>query len=227
MRSAVRCLSLLLLFVCPLACVGPGKSSLHYQDPTAEERIKNETTFTRSFDDTWDLLIGQLGGYKFFFVINNVEKASRIINLSFSNDKPQDYVDCGITERSFAFQDEKATYNYPVSGSTVYKYAGSWGPKDDLPAVTTVMRKAALEGRINIYVAPKDNETIVTVNTRYVLTIRSSGQTELFNGYGTIVDHRPLAVEPITVSFNTGYTGILEDFSQGLLTTEMPIQWEA
>lgn len=187
-------------------CVGPGISGLQYQGPTADERVKNEILIHQSFDATWDALIGQLA--KSFFVINNVEKASRIINISFSTDKPQEYVDCGVSERIFSYRSQKANYTYPVSGSNLYKYAGAWGPNQNLPYVASVMRKTTLEGRINVYVAPKDNETLVTVNTRYLLTIRTSGQAEFANSLGTVVDRQNVSTEPVTISFNTGQTAI-------------------
>ncbi len=190
-------------------CVGPGISGLQYQGPTADERVKNEVLIHQPFDATWDALIGQLA--KSFFVINNVEKASRIINISFSTDKPEEYVDCGVSERIFSYRNQKANYTYPVSGSNLYKYAGTWGPYQNLPYVASVMRKTNLEGRINVYVAPKENETLVTVNTRYLLTIRAGGQAEFANSLGTVVDRQNVVSEPVTVSFNTGQTAIADE----------------
>lgn len=191
---------------CLTGCVGPGISGLQYQGPSTDERVKNEILIHQSFDATWDALIGQLA--KSFFVINNVEKASRIINISFATDKPTEYVDCGVDERIFSYRSQKANYTYPISGSNVYKFAGSWGPNHNLPYIASVIRKTSLEGRINVYVAPKDNETLVTVNTRYLLTIRTGGQAEFANSFGTVIDRQNVTAEPVTVSFNTGQTGI-------------------
>ena len=162
----------LTLFACLLSsCVTPGTSGYQYREPIGPETVANEAVVKLPFSDTWDLLIGHLA--KSFFVINNVEKVSRIINVSFSTDKPEEYVDCGTTERTFQYAKESHTYTYPMAGSNSYKAAGKWGAYQNLPTIGYVNRKTSLEGRINVYVAPKDNDTIVTVNTRYIFTARN------------------------------------------------------
>jgi len=115
--------------------------------------VGNEAVVRLPFSDTWDLLIGQLA--KSFFVINNVEKVSRIINVSFSTDKPEEYIDCGTTERTFQYANESQTHTDPVAGSSSFKVAGKWGEYDHLPLIGYVDRKTSLEGRINVYVPPK------------------------------------------------------------------------
>jgi hypothetical protein len=176
----------LTIFICLLSsCVAPGTSGVQYRDPMGAETVANEAVVRLPFSDTWDLLIGQLA--KSFFVINNVEKVSRIINVSFSTDKPEEYVDCGTTERTFQYAKESQTYTYPVAGSSSFKTAGKWGPYENLPSIGYFHRKTSLEGRIIVYVAPKDNDTIVTVNTRYILSVRVSGHGEGMNAAGTVV----------------------------------------
>lgn len=212
----IPCLTGSLLWL--TACVSPGISGLQYQGPAVDERVKNEVLVNQSFDATWDALIGQLA--KSFFVINNVEKASRIINISFSTDKPHEYVDCGVAERFFSYRSQKANYSYPVAGSSIYKFAGPWGPYNNLPLVASMTRRTSLEGRINVYVAPRDNETLVTVNTRYILAIRTAGQAELANSGGTVIERQNIVSEPLTISFNTGQTATADELVHG------PVQYQ-
>jgi len=194
------------IFACLLsACATPGTSGYQYREPIKAETVANEAVVKLPFSDTWDLLIGQLA--KSFFVINNVEKVSRIINVSFSTDKPEEYVDCGTSERTFQYAKESQTYTYPVAGSNSFKVAGKWGPYQNLPTIGYFNRKTSLEGRINVYVAPKDNDTIVTVNTRYILTVRASGHGEGMNAVGTVVQTTAFPETLSTVSFNTGQIG--------------------
>ena len=201
------------LFVIVLAwltasCATPGTSDFQYRDPIGEETVANEAVVRLSFSDTWDLLMGQLA--KSFFVINNVAKVSRIIDLSFSTDKPEEYIDCGTSERTFQYAKESQTYIYPVARSSSFKVAGKWGPYENLPMTSFVDRKTSLEGRINVYVAPKHNNTIVTVNTRYIFTVHTSGQIELINAYGQVTLSTAVPVQQSTVSFNTGQIGSVD-----------------
>lgn len=177
--------SLFVLTISVASCATPGTSGRQYRVPIGAELVTNEAVVRLPFSDTWDLLIGQLA--KSFFVINNVDKASRIINVSFSTDKPEEYIDCGTSERTFQYANESQTYTYPVAGSNSFKAAGKWGAYGNLPSIAYLDRKTSLEGRINVYVAPKDNDTVVTVNTRYIFTSGMSGQNELINGVGAVV----------------------------------------
>ena len=203
-RGFLGCLLLLSLALGLTTCATPGTSSLNYQEPK-QETFKNETIVNKQFSDTWDVLVKELA--KSFFVINNVEKASRIINVSFSTEKPEGYVDCGHSERRFEYGDESTTFKYAIAESNHYKVADSWGPYNNLPAVFYLARKASLDGRVNIYVAPKDNVTIVTANVRYIFTVRTSGQAHQMNAFGAVLQMVAIPESSSTVSFNTNQVG--------------------
>ncbi len=203
--ASIQFLSVIFLVSLLTACATPGTSGRQYHDPIGTELVANEAVVRLPFSDTWDLLIGQLA--KSFFVINNVEKVSRIINVSFSTDKPEQYIDCGTTERTFQYANESQTYTYPVARSNSFKAAGKWGTYGNLPSIAYLDRKTSLEGRINVYVAPKDNDTVVTVNTRYIFTSGISGQNELINGYGVVTYRVAVPESKSTISFNTGQLG--------------------
>ena len=54
--------------------------------------VSNTITVNKSKEEVWKELIPQIG--KNFFVINNLDKESGIINISYSGD-PERYIDCG------------------------------------------------------------------------------------------------------------------------------------
>lgn len=110
---------------------------------------------------------------KQFYVINNLDKSSGLINLSYSGD-PEKYIDCGrITsfvknahgERTYDFAGAKAQQSYEVMDPGV--------------GLFFLDRRMSLEGRVNLIFEEVDaNTTRVTANTRYVVnrtqTIRSA-----------------------------------------------------
>src|SRR3546814_8710634 len=67
-------------------------------DLPTQPSLTNSRTVNAGFEETWDRLVRNLSSE--FFVINNIEKASRIINVSFQTDAPERYVDCGVTHRT-------------------------------------------------------------------------------------------------------------------------------
>jgi hypothetical protein len=71
---------LVFLLGATFGCVTPGSSSFFYNPP---ERPKppNEITVEEPFNVVSDRLVARIA--RSFFVINNIEKESRLINLSF------------------------------------------------------------------------------------------------------------------------------------------------
>src|SRR5579864_3356990 len=98
---------ILLLGAASCAPVGTQTYSI---TPAPQVKVENDQTVPSTSDATWDRLVRQLS--RGFYVINNIDKASRLINFSFSSDAPQDYVDCGSTHRTFDKGDEHDTYDY-------------------------------------------------------------------------------------------------------------------
>jgi hypothetical protein len=140
---------------------------------------------------------------KSFYVINNIDKQSRIINVSFSTDTPEAYVDCGITTRTYSRGDERQTYKYHLASASTYKEATSAGINNKLPQTTVISRRPSLEGRVNIYVAPEDQNTRASVNIRYVLTIKAEGTYMIENRYGTPIQNGTIPAQTSTITFNT------------------------
>lgn len=118
----------------------------------------------------WNASVPELG--KQFFVINNLDKSSGLINISYSGD-PEKYIDCGrITsyvknargERTYDFPGAKAQQSYEVMNGN---------------GLFMIDRKMSVEGRVNlVFEEVGANQTKVTANTRYVVqrqqTVRSA-----------------------------------------------------
>src|SRR4029453_12877985 len=99
-------LMLLLLFV--PGCVTGG---FNYTKPVQRTYDANSITVNLSKDELWKGLIPILG--KQFFVINNLDKDSGFINLSYSGD-PERYVDCGVLTSTVSNARGERTYTVPM-----------------------------------------------------------------------------------------------------------------
>lgn len=183
--SRVALILSLLLFICVslFGCAG----ELKYTRPTLTQEIKNSVTVKKSKEQVWKELIPKIG--KNFFVINNLDKDSGIINISYSGD-PQRYIDCG----------EIYSYVKNARGERTYQFPASKGYQEyeamENGILSFAKRKMELEGRMNLIVEELEpNLTQVTANTRYVLT-------RTIDGYNAGYQH--LFHNSDTLSFNTG-----------------------
>lgn len=143
-----------------LTCAGcTGK--LDYVRPATSIKPNNSITINMPRETVWNIAVPKLG--KQFFLINNLDKSSGFINLSYSGD-PESYVDCGRIisyvsnargERTYDFPASKADQQYEVMSGNLF----------------LVRRKMSLEGRINlIFEEVHPSETRVTANIKYVLS---------------------------------------------------------
>lgn len=164
-----RLSSLLLMSSLIAGCAG---SSLSYTPPSDHE-VVTEKVISAPFEITWDRYVAELS--KSFFVINNISKDSRIINVSFSTDKPSRYIDCGTSFR---------TSKHPRTGEEQFRYAVADGStynagQNGTNVLWTFNRDTNLEGRINIYMAPEGAQTLIRVNSKYIWTVRINGTSNL------------------------------------------------
>jgi hypothetical protein len=161
----------LLLGVVVGGCASVMDGRLDYKPPTLASIPVNVKVIDRPRELVWSTAVPALG--KQFFVINNLDKGSGLINVSYSGE-PERYVDCGVVssyvknmagERTFTFPGASAQQSYQVmnplsSGGLVF-----WE------------RKMSVEGRVNLLfeeVGP--TRTRVTASTRYVVTRSQSGR---------------------------------------------------
>jgi len=182
-----------------LTCTGcAGK--LDYVRPTTISKQNNSVTISMSRDAVWNSAVPKLG--KQFFVINNLDKSSGLINLSYSGD-PESYVDCGRIisyvsnargERTYDFPASKADQQYEVMSGNLF----------------SLHRKMSLEGRINlIFEELSPNETRVTANTKYVLS-----RTITVNGVSGGIPQ----TQNDSISFNSGRSATFAAVSDGRAT---------
>jgi hypothetical protein len=193
-----------LALVLTAGCVTPGTSDYSYGPPD-QSPVLNETLVDEPFEHVWDRLVGQLA--KSFFVINNIEKESRLINLSFSTSDPGAFIDCGTSTRTFSFRGDHQTYKYNVASSATFKIAAKWGPARNLPLVSEVIRTTKLDGRANVYVAPRGSQTQVTVNAIYAFSFTAEGTAYGYNAFGTLIQQERIPAETSSLSFTTTQPG--------------------
>lgn len=123
--------------------------------------VDNSKIIDRSREVVWNNAVPALG--KQFFVINNLDKSSGFINLSYSGN-PENYIDCGrVTSYVKNLRGER-TYDFPgAKADQVYEVMNQAG-------LFTVHRKMSLEGRINlIFEELGPDRTRISANTRYVV----------------------------------------------------------
>ena len=151
----------LLLLSATIALVGcAGK--IDYIRPTQVSVLaQNTKEIAKSRDAVWNAAVPELG--KRFFVINNLDKSSGLINLSYSGD-PEEYIDCGRIVSFVQNARGKRTYDFPAS-SAQQSYEVM-----DANGLFGIDRRMSLEGRVNvIFEEVSPSQTRVTVNTRYVV----------------------------------------------------------
>lgn len=203
----IVCMSTMVL----TGCATQGVNSFNYTAPTFTQ-IKNEAVVQKPYSQVWDKLVKEIS--KSFYVINNIDKESRIINISFGTNTPADFVDCGYSHRTYTQGEKVDTFDYEVAGASQFKIAGNQKPHPSWASYAIVRREPSLEGRANIYIAPDDKDntnTMTTINARYIWTIKTKG--EMFNEHasGNTVSAGRIPEETSTISFNTNSKGEKDD----------------
>jgi hypothetical protein len=179
-KHLITVLSVCLLF----SCAGKQK----YTPPLSTPPLKNSITINKGKAEVWKAIVPALG--KSFFVINNLDKESGIINVSYTGD-PENYVDCGRIYSYVSNVRGKRIYDFPASRAHQRYEIMTDG-------LFSIDRKMNLEGRINIIIEEiQSDKTLITVNTKYVLT--KSGTVQNVQGtYRNFSD---------TISFVSGQQG--------------------
>jgi hypothetical protein len=177
-------LSLLLSAILLVGCAG----TQSYTPPIGTTAATNEKIVNKPIDKVWKTSVAELG--KRFFVINNLDKASGLINVSYSG-SPESYVDCGQVTSYVKNARGERTYNFPASRAEMnYEIMNGNG-------LFLIHRKMNLEGRINLIFEPiGTSKTKVTANTKYVLTRSTSVTSVAGNGIPSN--------NSSTISFNSG-----------------------
>jgi len=154
MKKSAPLLALLVL----AGCAG----KLDYVRPSAPPGSANNTKIIdKPREAVWNSSVPELG--KQFFVINNLDKSSGLINVSY-NGAPEKYIDCGRV----------TSYVKNARGERTYDFAGASAQQQyevmDGNGLFYINRRLSLEGRVNlIFEEVTQNQTRVTANTRYVV----------------------------------------------------------
>lgn len=147
----------------------------------------NSRIIDKPRDAVWNASVPALG--KQFFVINNLDKSSGLINISYGGD-PEKYVDCGRISSYVKNLQGERTYNFAgASANETYEIMHNNG-------LFFVERKMSLDGRVNlIFEEVGPTQTRVTANTRYVLNRNQIVRAAANNSSRTFAH---------TISFNSG-----------------------
>jgi len=118
-----------------------------YVPPNIDDTsFKNSIITKKKFDETWNSVINFVNDS--FFKIENLDKDSGLLTLSFGSKETENFIDCGDFEYTLFFTGEefKGSYiDYAKSGLL-----------------------AALEAQMNIKLQKIDNETTkISINTNY------------------------------------------------------------
>lgn len=191
----VEALMLLVIIISLYSC---GTAKMEYAKPAVTTSLENSMIVDKSKDEVWKTLIPALS--KKFFVINNLDKESGIINVSYKGD-PEKYVDCGRVTSTLNDMRGKIIYDFPAAKAYQEYALGAENGQ-----LLKVKRNMDLDGRMNIIVEEiNPKKTKVTVNTKYVLVRkliisdvqgRSNSNSE-------------------TISFNTGQEGHFQGGMKG------------
>lgn len=180
----MRAIALSLTTAAIVGCAGKVDYVRPSVQPTASSNAK---VIEKSRDAVWNASVPELG--KRFFVINNLDKSSGLINISYTGD-PVKYVDCGQVSSYVKNARGERTYNFAgASAQQTYEIMNNNG-------LFFIDRKMSLDGRVNlVFEEIGPNQTRVTANTRYVINrqqiIRSAA-----NNFPQTVSH--------SISFNSG-----------------------
>ena len=166
------------IFVTSLILTACAGATFNYRAPiNINETIENEIFLDKPFEYVWDGYVAERS--KSFFVINNISKSSRIINVSFSANTPSKYVDCGV---------RTVVSKHPARGEETFVYSvaddsQTWVGVDGTNHIINRNRNTSLDGRINIYIAPKGDGAFVRVNALYVMSSQTqeTGVTFVYN----------------------------------------------
>lgn len=176
---------------------------LTYTAPNNITRVSiNTKTINRPVDSVWKASIPQLS--KQFFVINNLDKSSGFMNISYSGD-PEQFIDCGRIKSFVKNARGERTYDFPAA-----RAQESYEILNPNIGLFFVNRTMSLEGRANVvFEAINEDSTRVTVNTRYLVTRKQTIQNAARSRQQTTSS---------TIEFNTNQGASFPPNAQGEAT---------
>jgi hypothetical protein len=150
----------ILLIVVTMCGFGCAIGNISYYEEQGIKNTDNTIFLKESKDKVWAKLIDGIG--KSFFVINNIEKDSGLINISYGDD-PCRFISCGTLNSYVLSAQGKRQYNFPAC--IEYKEYEEFHKGN----LFIIRRWITLDGRASIIVQKRNNGTLVKVNVRYVV----------------------------------------------------------
>lgn len=181
---------------------------VRYEPPTGPVLNSNFKVVDRPRDQVWAASVPELG--RRFFTINNLDKSSGLINVSYSGD-PEAYIDCGQVHSYVKNARGERNYDFPAARERQQYEVMDRG------LLMAIDRRMGLEGRVNLIFEEVDaSRTRVTANTRYVVT--RSQQIRAADGrQNSITDSTSFnsggagSMGPVDTAITCKATGALED----------------
>lgn len=185
-----------------LAASGTAEAKLldggaNYTPPSTTLQVDNARDFSAPYDKTWKAVVAHLSDTS--FVIDNIDKDSGLITVSFSVSDPRTAVDCGGWTYWVKNLRGRRDYNNDAAAPYAQYEVLQSG------TLTNIERSAALAGKFNILVtSPTEQTSRVKVTARFV-------QNLSFKVTPLALDSNFRRVGPLTfnesIGFNTGQEG--------------------
>lgn len=141
---------LTLRHLAPIALLVAGCATGTYTPPTDDDgqNYKYTATIYKPYDDAWVSLVNYISSSS--FGIENFEKASGLLTLTFGSGNPSEFVDCG--NFSIQFPNPALSFSGPYVDYLEQRFQGR------------------LDGKMNIFIhSVSPSTTEIRVTTRYVL----------------------------------------------------------
>lgn len=183
-----RICCLLVLALVFAICAGCGTIQRN-TTPPPDYQAEDSRVFNQPYEKVWQAVVQSVGSS--FFILDNIQKDSGILTLSFSVQDPNEYIDCGImnTQGTGLYSSRSISIPWASAGPYVEP-----NPHPTL-GVINLVHSNTLSGKVNILVQKLGaKQTKVSIKTRYVLV-----HTGIVQETGTHASH--------TMSFNGNETG--------------------
>ncbi len=196
---------LLLLVTTLVGCAAPATMNFKHS-PAASTKIKNSVVINKPFEQAWNDMVKRMTVSQ--YRINNIEKASRIINLEYQIENPADvekYIDCGINHRLIDYDGKPRSFDYSVANSKKYEVV----LHNKYYYWYDVSPRSTLSGTVNVYMSPvNDRQTEISVNARYKVRRTFSGEYYTQRNSGKYLRNGTFKWDPVSFTLTTKEPGI-------------------
>ncbi len=167
-------------------------------EPPKTYDLENSRVYEATYDDVWKTVVDVIGTS--FYVIENVEKDSGILGISFSAKNPQEVIDCGVVKDNGTIAGKKHNATFPGAISQITRVMVL---PNGIPV--QALRTLTLQGKSNILVKKlSSTQTEVTINTKYMAELNYSGTEYVVVGFNSVP--RPFSFSQ-DFDFTTNETG--------------------